>query len=32
VLADGRGRMPGFGSRLTPDQLRVLADYFSARR
>jgi ubiquinol-cytochrome c reductase cytochrome b subunit len=32
LLADGRGRMPGFGSRLRPDQLRVLADYFSARQ
>jgi ubiquinol-cytochrome c reductase cytochrome b subunit len=32
LLENGQGRMPGFGSRLTPDQLRVLASYLSARQ
>lgn len=31
LLEQGQGRMPGFGSRLSPDQLRVVADYLSAR-
>jgi ubiquinol-cytochrome c reductase cytochrome b subunit len=32
LLEQGRGRMPGFGKRLTPEQLRVLVAYLSARQ
>lgn len=32
LLETGQGRMPGFGKRLTPEQLRALVDYLAARQ